>query len=78
MGALDLAEWQEPDVGSSRVEHRCRFYPVPGGVVALDSCYGWGQLAVAAGIIYYLFTSTRVADTFADFPADSETGSGKA
>jgi hypothetical protein len=40
--------------------------------------YGWGQLAVAAGIIYYLFTSTRVADTFADFPADSETGSGKA
>ncbi len=40
--------------------------------------YGWGQLAVAAGILYYLFTSTRVADTFADFPADSETETGKA
>ena len=40
--------------------------------------YGWGQLAVAAGILYYLFTSERVADTFADFPADSETDSGKA
>lgn len=40
--------------------------------------YGWGQLAVAAGILYYLFTSKRVADTFADFPADTETDPGKA
>ena len=40
--------------------------------------YGWGQLAVAAGILYYLFTSKRVADTFADFPADSEMDPGKA
>ncbi len=40
--------------------------------------YGWGQLAVAAGILYYLFTSKRVADTFADFPAESEMDSGKA
>lgn len=40
--------------------------------------YGWGQLAVAAGILCYLFTSRRVADTFADFPADSETETGKA
>ena len=40
--------------------------------------YGWGQLAVAAGILYYLFTCKRVADTFADFPADSEPDPGKA
>ena len=40
--------------------------------------YGWGQLAVAAGILYYLFTCKRVADTFADFPADSESDPGKA
>jgi hypothetical protein len=39
--------------------------------------YGWGQLVVAAGILYYLYSSKRVADTFADFPADSETESGK-
>jgi hypothetical protein len=40
--------------------------------------YGWGQLAVAAGILYYLFTSKRVADTFADFPADGGLDPGKA
>ena len=40
--------------------------------------YGWGQLAVAAGIIYYLFTCKRVADTFADFPADGGLDPGKA
>ena len=31
---------------------------------------GWGQLAIAAYIIFYLMTSRRVRDTFADFPAD--------
>jgi hypothetical protein len=40
--------------------------------------YGWGQLAVAAGILYYLFTSKRVADTFADFPAGGGLDPGKA
>ena len=34
--------------------------------------YGWGQLAVATGIIYYLYQSKRVTDTFADFPKESE------
>ena len=34
--------------------------------------YGWGQLAVAIGIIVYLYQSKRVTDTFADFPIESE------
>ena len=34
--------------------------------------YGWGQLAVAIGIIVYLYRSKRVTDTFADFPKESE------
>jgi len=34
--------------------------------------YGWGQLAVAIGIIVYLYQSKRVTDTFADFPKESE------
>ena len=34
--------------------------------------YGWGQLAVAIGIIVYLYQSKRVTDTFADFPVESE------
>jgi len=33
--------------------------------------YGWGQLAVAIGIIVYLYQSKRVTDTFADFPKES-------
>ena len=33
---------------------------------------GWGQLAIAAYIIFYLLTSKRVRDTFADFPVDTE------
>ena len=36
--------------------------------------YGWGQLAVAIGIIVYLYQSKRVTDTFADFPVESEDG----
>jgi hypothetical protein len=38
---------------------------------------GWGQLAIAAYIIFYLMTSRRVRDTFADFPADTEADDGK-
>jgi phosphoglycerol transferase MdoB-like AlkP superfamily enzyme len=34
--------------------------------------YGWGQLAVAIGIIVYLYQSKRVTDTFADFPKESD------
>lgn len=31
---------------------------------------GWGQLAIAAYIVFYLYTTQRVTDTFADFPKD--------
>ncbi len=34
--------------------------------------YGWGQLAVAIGIIVYLYQSKRVTDTFGDFPKETE------
>lgn len=48
----------------------------------LDMAYrinllGWGQLAIAAYIIFYLMTSHRVRDTFADFPADTEADDAK-
>jgi hypothetical protein len=33
--------------------------------------YGWGQLAVAAAILTYLYASRRVTDTFADFPEET-------
>jgi len=33
---------------------------------------GWARLAIAAGIIYYLATSQRLKDTFADFPAEDQ------
>ena len=37
---------------------------------------GWGQLAIAAYIVFYLYTTQRVKDAFADFPKDeSETAS---
>ncbi len=38
---------------------------------------GWGQVAIAAYIIFYLMTSRRVRDTFADFPADTEADEAK-
>lgn len=31
---------------------------------------GWGQLAIALYILFYLYTTQRVTDTFADFPKD--------
>lgn len=31
---------------------------------------GWGQLAIAVFIIFYLYSTQRVKDTFADFPQD--------
>ena len=48
----------------------------------LDMAYrinllGWGQMAIAAYIIFYLLTSRRVRDTFADFPVDTEADEGK-
>jgi len=38
---------------------------------------GWGQLAIAAYIIFYLYTTQRVKDTFADFPQDESETAGK-
>jgi hypothetical protein len=38
---------------------------------------GWGQVAIAAYIIFYLLTTRRVRDTFADFPVDTEADGGK-
>jgi hypothetical protein len=38
--------------------------------------YGWGQLAVAVFIFWYLFASRRVKDTFADFPVEAELENG--
>ena len=36
------------------------------------NAYGWGQLGVAIGIIFYLYQSKRVTDTFGDFPKETE------
>ena len=38
---------------------------------------GWGQLAIALYIIFYLYTTQRVKDTFADFPKDVPESDGK-
>jgi hypothetical protein len=38
---------------------------------------GWGQVAIAAYIMFYLLTTRRVRDTFADFPVDTEADGGK-
>lgn len=38
---------------------------------------GWGQLAIALYIIFYLYTAQRVKDTFADFPKDAPESDGK-
>ncbi|MDH3830296.1 MAG: DUF2919 domain-containing protein [Gammaproteobacteria bacterium] len=38
---------------------------------------GWGQLAIALYIIFYLYTTQRVKDTFADFPKDDAETDGK-
>lgn len=38
---------------------------------------GWGQLAIAAYIVFYLSTTQRVKDTFADFPKDESEAASK-
>ena len=38
---------------------------------------GWAQLAIAIYIIYYLYTTQRVKDAFADFPKDDPEAAGK-
>lgn len=38
---------------------------------------GWGQLAIAAYIVFYLYTTQRVKDTFADFPKDESEAASK-
>ena len=38
---------------------------------------GWAQLAIAVFIIYYLYATQRVKDTFADFTKDDPEADGK-
>lgn len=38
---------------------------------------GWGQLAIAVYILFYLYTTQRVKDTFSDFPKDDPEAVGK-
>jgi len=38
---------------------------------------GWAQLTIAIYIIYYLYTTQRVKDAFADFPKDDPEAAGK-
>ena len=38
---------------------------------------GWAQLAIAVFILFYLYTTQRVKDTFADFPKDDPEAVGK-
>jgi hypothetical protein len=38
---------------------------------------GWAQLAIAVFILFYLYTTQRVKDTFADFPKDDPEAAGK-
>jgi hypothetical protein len=48
------------------------FIPYFADITHSINIYGWGQLAVAIGITAYLYSSTRVTDTFADFPKETE------
>ena len=38
---------------------------------------GWVQLAIAVYVIFYLYSTQRVKDTFADFPKDDPEAAGK-
>ncbi len=49
------------------------FIPFLANITHSINIYGWLQLALAVAIIIYLYTSTRVTDTFADFPVETET-----
>ncbi|MDH3981192.1 MAG: DUF2919 domain-containing protein [Gammaproteobacteria bacterium] len=44
------------------------FVPLLTHVIASIRPIGWGQVAISILIIFYLFTSKRVRDIFADFP----------
>lgn len=46
------------------------FIPLFLGVSQKFTTSGWVQLVVSALIIWYLFTSQRIKDTFADFPPE--------
>jgi hypothetical protein len=48
------------------------FIPFLANITHSINLYGWIQLAVAVAIIVYLYSSTRVTDTFADFPKEAE------
>ena len=51
--------------------------PLVTGSIHHLGAYGWGQLAVAVFIFWYLLASQRVKDTFADFPVEAEKESSK-
>lgn len=44
------------------------FAPPRAGASYHITTLGWVQLAIAVGIVIFLYTSQRVKDTFADFP----------
>jgi len=48
------------------------FIPFVADLTHTVDVVGWARLAIAAGIIYYLATSLRLKDTFADFPAEGQ------
>jgi hypothetical protein len=48
------------------------FIPFLANITHSINIYGWTQLAVAVAIIAYLYSSTRVTDTFADFPKEAD------
>jgi len=47
------------------------FIPYAANISHSINIYGWGQLALAAAILIYLYSSERVTDTFADFPEET-------
>lgn len=46
------------------------FVPLLTGIISRIHLAGWVQIGLSLFIIGYLYTSRRVKDTFADFPAD--------
>lgn len=57
-------------MGSALLNIVIVFLPLFLHTVGSINVYGWGQLGIALLIIGYLYSSERVKDTFADFPAD--------
>jgi len=53
------------------------FVPSVLGLAYSINILGWVQLAIALYIIFYLFTTQRVKDAFADFPKDATKTAGR-